>query len=187
VTWRWKFPTNSLALVWKIKQFGNVWHDPSVWIPCKQIQTESASPASRQNLPTWINFSTIIKPIHDRSLCLYNMTWWRFFQIEATPLASVIIISGGRKIQLNFSTPWFMRGYVCAYACKSMFSCRKTKGSNMGMPKPFLLLLLLIVTVSASQKQRTIEARALSSLPQQSKYVHIYRNFTLKMSLKRWL
>jgi len=55
----------------------------------------------------------------------------------------------------------------------------------MGMPMPFLLLLLLIVTVSASQKQRTIEARALSSLPQPSKYLHIYRNFTLKMSLKR--
>jgi hypothetical protein len=76
---------------------------------------------------------------------------------------------------------------VCVCICKSMFSCRKTKGSNMGMPMPFLLLLLLIVTVSASQKQRTIEARALSSLPQPSKYVHIYRNFTLKMSLKRWL
>jgi hypothetical protein len=69
---------------------------------------------------------------------------------------------------------------VCVCICKSMFSCRKTKGSNMGMPKPFLLLLLLIVTVSASQKQRTIEARALSSLPQPSKYVHIYRNFTLR-------
>ncbi|KAJ6865138.1 hypothetical protein NC651_035644 [Populus alba x Populus x berolinensis] len=66
-----------------------------------------------------------------------------------------------------------IRARVCVCICKSMFSCRKTKGSNMGIAKPFLLLLLLIVTVSASQKQRTIEARALSSLPQQ-KYSKIF-------------